>query len=71
MDEHTTQPGRPQLDCPLIATHCARYIGDSDDALFLGPGPFVAAMKNVSGRAAEIVGKSEKKFFEVLALVYC
>jgi ribonucleotide monophosphatase NagD (HAD superfamily) len=66
MNEHPTQRGRPQSDCPLIATHCARYIGDSDGALSLGPGPFVAALENASGRTAEIVGKPEKKFFELV-----
>jgi ribonucleotide monophosphatase NagD (HAD superfamily) len=71
MNEHPTQRGRPQSDCPLIVTvtHCARYIGDSDGALSLGPGPFVAALENANGRTADIVGKPEKKllFFELVS----
>jgi ribonucleotide monophosphatase NagD (HAD superfamily) len=66
MNEHPTQRGRPPLDRPLIATHSARYIGDSDGALSLGPGPFIAALENASGRTAEIVGKPERKFFELV-----
>ena len=66
MHEHDTQRGRPQSDCPFIATHRSRYVGDSDGALSLGPGPFVAALENASGRAAEIVGKPERKFFELV-----
>ena len=66
MNEHDTQRGRPQSDCPFIATHRSRYVGDSDGALSLGPGPFVAALENASGRTAEIVGKPERKFFELV-----
>ncbi|KAI0254596.1 HAD-like domain-containing protein [Lactifluus subvellereus] len=66
MNEHPTQRGQPRSDYPLIATHRARYIGDSDGALSLGPGPFVAALENASGRTAEVVGKPERKFFELV-----
>jgi hypothetical protein len=66
MGEHHTQHGQPRPDYPLIATHRARYIGDSDGALSLGPGPFVAAIENATGRTAEIVGKPERKFFELV-----
>src|SRR6201999_2468449 len=54
------------LRVPLIATHRARYIGASDGALSLGPGPFVAALENATGKTAEIVGKPERKFFELV-----
>jgi len=68
MGEHHTQRGQPppQSDRPLIATHRARYIGDSDGALSLGPGPFVAALENATGKIAEIVGKPDRKFFELV-----
>ncbi|KAI0002548.1 haloacid dehalogenase-like hydrolase domain-containing protein 2 [Russula compacta] len=66
MGEHHTQRGQPRLDCPLIATHRTRYLGDSDGALSLGPGPFVAALENATGKTAEIVGKPERKFFELV-----
>jgi ribonucleotide monophosphatase NagD (HAD superfamily) len=67
MGEHHTQRGRsPPSDRPLIATHRARYIGDSDGALSLGPGPFVAALENATGKTAEIVGKPQRKFFELV-----
>ncbi|KAI9465869.1 HAD-like domain-containing protein [Lactarius psammicola] len=66
MNEHDTQRGRPRSDYPFIATHRSRYVGDSDGALSLGPGPFVAALENASGRTAEIVGKPERKFFELV-----
>ena len=66
MGEHHTQRGQPRSDHPLIATHCARYVGDSDGALSLGPGPFVAALENATGRTADIVGKPERKFFELV-----
>lgn len=66
MNEHPTQRGQPRSDYPLIATHRARYVGDSDGALSLGPGPFVAALENASGSTAEIVGKPERKFFELV-----
>jgi HAD superfamily hydrolase (TIGR01450 family) len=67
MGEHHTQRGRPPpSDHPLIATHRARYIGDSDGALSLGPGPFVAALENATGKTAEIVGKPQRKFFELV-----
>jgi ribonucleotide monophosphatase NagD (HAD superfamily) len=66
MNEHDTQRERPRSDYPFIATHRSRYVGDSDGALSLGPGPFVAALENASGRTAEIVGKPERRFFELV-----
>ena len=66
MGEHQAQRGQPRPDYPLIATHRTRYIGDSDGALSLGLGPFVAALENSTGRTAEIVGKPERKFFELV-----
>jgi ribonucleotide monophosphatase NagD (HAD superfamily) len=67
MGEHHTERGQPpRSDHPLIATHRARYIGDTDGALSLGPGPFVAALENATGKTAEIVGKPERKFFELV-----
>ena len=78
MGEHHTQRGLPRSvsdsdsDCsdypdrPLIATHRSRYLGDSDGALSLGPGPFVAALENATGKRAEAVGKPERKFFELV-----
>jgi len=66
MGEHHTQRGQPRSDLPLIATHRARYIGDSDGALSLGLGPFVAALENATGRTAETVGKPGRKFFELV-----
>ena len=66
MGEHHTQRGLPRSDRPLIATHRSRYLGDSDGALSLGPGPFVAALENATGKSAEAVGKPERKFFELV-----
>jgi len=67
MGEHHTQRGLPpRPDRPLIATHRSRYLGDSDGALSLGPGPFVAALENATGKTAETVGKPERKFFEMV-----
>jgi ribonucleotide monophosphatase NagD (HAD superfamily) len=73
MGEHPTvteqqcgRPPPPGSDRPLIATHRARYFGDADGALSLGPGPFVAALENATGKRAETVGKPERKFFEMV-----
>lgn len=60
------EPESDGLGVPFIATHRARYVGDSDGALSLGPGPFVAALENATGKTAEIVGKPERKFFELV-----
>jgi len=65
--EHHTQRGLPSgSDRPLIATHRSRYLADSDGALSLGPGPFVAALENATGKTAETVGKPKRKFFEMV-----
>ncbi|KIJ59760.1 hypothetical protein HYDPIDRAFT_183888 [Hydnomerulius pinastri MD-312] len=53
-------------DVPLIALHKARYLEASDHALSLGPGPFVTALENASGKSAEIVGKPTRLFFETV-----
>jgi len=66
MGEHHTQRGLPRSDCPLIATHRSRYLGDADGALSLGPGPFVAALENATGKSADSVGKPERNFFELV-----
>lgn len=75
MGEHHTQRGLPRSDSdsdcsdsdrPLIATHRSRYLSDSDGALSLGLGPFVAALENATGKRAEAVGKPERKFFELV-----
>lgn len=50
---------------PLIATHKAKYIQTST-GLSLGPGPFVSALEQASGIAAEVVGKPSRKFFELV-----
>ncbi|KAI9453181.1 HAD-like domain-containing protein [Russula earlei] len=57
---------RVLMDRPFVATHRARYPGDSDGALSLGPGPFVAALEHATGRTAEIMGEIERKFFEMV-----
>ncbi|SCV71903.1 BQ2448_4597 [Microbotryum intermedium] len=49
----------------LIATHRALYVRDKDGALSLGPGGFVTALEESSGVKAEVVGKPERKFFEL------
>ncbi|KAF9237018.1 HAD-like domain-containing protein [Melanogaster broomeanus] len=53
-------------DVPLIALHRARYLEASDRALSLGPGPFVAALENASGKTAQVVGKPTRLFFETV-----
>ncbi|GAA5868114.1 hypothetical protein JCM3774_001025 [Rhodotorula dairenensis] len=50
---------------PLIVTHKARYFGDKDGRLSLGPGPFISALEEASGVKAEIVGKPEPAFFQL------
>lgn len=50
---------------PLIVTHKARYFGDKDGKLSLGPGPFISALEEASGARAEIVGKPEPAFFQL------
>lgn len=68
MGEHHTQRGLPppESDRPLIAAHRSRYLAGSDGALSLGPGPFVAALENATGKTAETVGKPERTFFEIV-----
>jgi len=65
--EHETQrsiSSKPAVS--FIATHKAKYIGSSDGALSLGPGPFVACLENASGLQAEIVGKPSRSFFQTV-----
>ncbi|GAA6000097.1 hypothetical protein JCM10207_006050 [Rhodosporidiobolus poonsookiae] len=52
-------------EVPLIVTHKARYFGDKDGRLSLGPGPFISALEEAAGCKAEIVGKPEKAFFQL------
>jgi ribonucleotide monophosphatase NagD (HAD superfamily) len=49
---------------PLIALHKARFIESSGHGLMLGPGPFVAALENATGKEAEVLGKPSKAFFQ-------
>jgi ribonucleotide monophosphatase NagD (HAD superfamily) len=63
-DPHPS-PGAKQ-SIPLIATHKAKYIGSSDGALSLGPGPFVTALENAASVESEIVGKPTRSFFEAV-----
>ncbi|GAA5903983.1 hypothetical protein JCM6882_003793 [Rhodosporidiobolus microsporus] len=49
---------------PLVVTHKAKYFGDKDGKLSLGPGPFISALEEAAGCKAEIVGKPEKTFFQ-------
>ncbi|GAA5854199.1 hypothetical protein JCM8547_001732 [Rhodosporidiobolus lusitaniae] len=50
---------------PLVVTHKARYFGDKDGKLSLGPGPFISALEEAAGCKAEIVGKPSKAFFQL------
>ncbi|GAA5839256.1 hypothetical protein JCM11251_006020 [Rhodosporidiobolus azoricus] len=59
------EDGRKKGEVPLIVTHKARYIGDKDGKLSLGPGPFISALEEAAGCKAEIVGKPEKAFFHL------
>ena len=55
------------FNLPLIATHKAKYIQTQfPPGLSLGPGPFVTALENASGRKAFVVGKPTKAFFEAV-----
>lgn len=47
----------------LIAIHKTRYY-KRPDGLALGPGPFVTALEFASGKAASVVGKPDKLFYE-------
>jgi len=51
---------------PLIALHKARFIESSGHGLMLGPGPFVAALENATGKEAEVLGKPSKTFFQTV-----
>ncbi|OAX38338.1 hypothetical protein K503DRAFT_770583 [Rhizopogon vinicolor AM-OR11-026] len=51
---------------PLIALHKARFIESSGHGLMLGPGPFVAALENATGKEAEVLGKPSKAFFQTV-----
>lgn len=51
---------------PLIALHKARFIESSGDGLMLGPGPFVVALENATGKEAEVLGKPSKAFFQTV-----
>ncbi|GAA5984283.1 hypothetical protein JCM10908_006123 [Rhodotorula pacifica] len=57
--------GRKKGEVPLIVTHKARYFGDKDGKLSLGPGPFISALEEAAGVKAEIVGKPEPAFFQL------
>ncbi|GAA6028330.1 hypothetical protein JCM8097_006979 [Rhodosporidiobolus ruineniae] len=57
--------GGKKGEVPLVVTHKARYFGDKDGKLSLGPGPFITALEEAGGCKAEIVGKPEKAFFQL------
>ncbi|GAA5894335.1 uncharacterized protein JCM6883_003790 [Sporobolomyces salmoneus] len=50
---------------PLIVTHKARFFGDKDGKLSLGPGPFISALEEATGCQAEIVGKPSESFYQL------
>ncbi|GAA6052867.1 hypothetical protein JCM3770_004385 [Rhodotorula araucariae] len=52
-------------EVPLVVTHKARYFGDKDGKLSLGPGPFISGLEEAVGCQAEIVGKPSKAFFQL------
>ncbi|KAG1733242.1 HAD-like domain-containing protein [Suillus paluster] len=56
----------PKPSIPLIALHKARFIESSGRGLALGPGPFVAALENATGKEAEVLGKPSKAFFQTV-----
>lgn len=67
--QHAGSPSslKSGFDLPLIATHKAKYIQTQfPPGLSLGPGPFVTALENASGRKAFVVGKPTKTFFEAV-----
>jgi ribonucleotide monophosphatase NagD (HAD superfamily) len=47
-------------------THRSRIIQDTDDALSLDPGPFVAALEHATGVQAEVIGKPTSAFFNAV-----
>ncbi len=49
----------------LIAIHKTRYY-KRPDGLALGPGPFVAALEFASGKEADVVGKPDKNFYQMV-----
>lgn len=49
---------------PFIAAHAGRYYAESNGKLWLGPGPFVAALTQATGVEAHIVGKPSAAFFQ-------
>ncbi|CEQ39466.1 SPOSA6832_01000, partial [Sporobolomyces salmonicolor] len=52
-------------EVPLVATHKAKYFGDKDGKLSLGPGPFISTLEEAASCQAEIVGKPSPAFFEL------
>jgi len=63
-DTLSSSGSRPPI--PLIASHKAKYIGASDGALSLGPGPFITALEDAASVKAEILGKPSRSFFETV-----
>ena len=49
---------------PFVAAHRGRYYKDESDQLSMGPGAFVAALEESSGRKAVTVGKPSVGFFQ-------
>ncbi|GAA5895221.1 hypothetical protein JCM8208_005940 [Rhodotorula glutinis] len=56
---------RKRGEVPLVVTHKARFFGDKDGKLSLGPGPFISALEEAAGCEAEIVGKPSHAFFQL------
>ncbi|GAA5921802.1 hypothetical protein JCM3775_001829 [Rhodotorula graminis] len=57
--------GRKRGEVPLLVTHKARFFGDKDGKLSLGPGPFISALEEAAGCEAETVGKPSHAFFQL------
>ncbi|BGP02327.1 haloacid dehalogenase-like hydrolase domain containing 2 [Rhodotorula toruloides] len=59
------EEGIEKGEVQLVVTHRARYFGDTDGKLSLGPGPFISALEEAAGCKAEVVGKPERAFFQL------
>jgi HAD superfamily hydrolase (TIGR01458 family) len=53
-----------KVESELVAIHTSKYFRDGDGMLSLGPGPFVKALEDASGKEAHVVGKPSPTFFE-------
>ncbi|TFY63932.1 hypothetical protein EVG20_g6132 [Dentipellis fragilis] len=59
-------PHTPVKPIPLLATHASRYVQDTDGHLSLGPGPFVATLEYGAGIKAQVLGKPQKAFYDLV-----